>query len=181
MKRTTTLIVAALISALSFGCNKGGETVEKQSEGDSATQVAQAGETINQDGSTSPNKKMAKLEHLTTASFKQKVFDYEKNKDWKFEGDLPCIIDFYADWCAPCKMIAPILEELQVKYEGKIRVYKVNTEDEPELASAFGVRSIPSLLFCPMGGQPQMTTGALPKETFERAIDEVLLNTAEVK
>ncbi|MCF8302315.1 MAG: thioredoxin [Bacteroidales bacterium] len=115
------------------------------------------------------------MEHLTKETFLEKVFNYEQNKDWKFEGDLPCIIDFYADWCQPCKMIAPILEELEKEYEGKINIYKIDTEDQQELAAAFGIRSIPSMLFCPKEGQPQMATGALPKDTMKKAIDEVLL------
>lgn len=115
------------------------------------------------------------MEHLTKQTFQEKVFNYEKNKDWKFEGELPCIIDFYADWCQPCKVIAPILEELSKEYEGKINVYKVNTEVETELAGAFGIKSIPSLLFCPKEGQPQMAQGALPKESLIKAISEVLL------
>ena len=117
-----------------------------------------------------------KPEHLTVATFKEKVFDYEKNPDiWTFEGDLPCIVDFYADWCKPCKLIAPIMEELANEYKGQINVYKVNTEQQRELSSVFGVRSIPAVLFIPMEGQPQMSTGALPKESFKQAIDEFLL------
>ena len=115
-----------------------------------------------------------KLEHLTNETFKEKVFNYEANKDWKFEGDTPAIIDFYADWCGPCKVIAPILEELQEEYGDKINIYKVNTEEQRELSSVFGVQSIPSLLFVPKEGQPQMAMGALPKETFKQAISEVL-------
>jgi len=113
-------------------------------------------------------------EHLKKEDFKSKVFDFEKNKEWKFEGDLPCIIDFYADWCAPCKMVAPILEEISEEYKGKLNVYKVNTEQEQELASAFGIRSIPSMLFVPQAGNPQMAAGALPKANLENAIREVL-------
>jgi thioredoxin len=115
------------------------------------------------------------MEHLTKQTFFDKVFNYEKNKEWKFEGELPCIIDFYADWCQPCKMVAPILEELSEEYEGKINIYKVDTEVEQELAAAFGIRSIPSLLFCPKDEQPQMAQGALPKETFKQVIDDILL------
>ena len=114
-------------------------------------------------------------EHLTSASFKQKVFDYEKNKEWKYEGDLPCIVDFYADWCGPCKRVSPILEDLSKEYAGKIRVYKVNTDQERELSSAFQIQSIPSLLFVPKSGQPQMSMGAMGKEDFVKAINEVLL------
>jgi thioredoxin 1 len=114
------------------------------------------------------------IEHLTKETFLNKVFNYEKNKEWKFEGEKPCIIDFYADWCAPCKMVAPILEDLAKDYEGKMDIYKVNTEEEQELAAAFGIRSIPSFLFIPVKGQPQMAMGALPKETFIKAFKDVL-------
>ena len=114
------------------------------------------------------------VEFLTQETFKQKVFDFENNKEWKFEGDKPCLIDFYADWCQPCKMVAPILEELSEEYEGKLDVYKIDTEDQQELAGMFGIQSIPSLLFVPMEGQPQMAQGALPKDSFERAIKDVL-------
>lgn len=114
------------------------------------------------------------VEHLTAETFKTKVFDYEKNKDWKYIGDKPCIIDFYANWCGPCKMVAPILEELAKEYEGKLHVYKVDTEDQRELSAAFGIQSIPSLLFVPTEGQPQMAMGALPKDTFKQAFKDVL-------
>ncbi len=115
------------------------------------------------------------MEHLTKQTFQEKVFNYEVNKEWKFEGDLPCIIDFYADWCQPCKVVAPILEELAEEYKGKINIYKVDTEAEQELAGAFGIRSIPSLLFVPKDEQPQMAQGALPKESFKQVIEDVLL------
>ncbi|RLD91619.1 MAG: thioredoxin [Bacteroidetes bacterium] len=115
------------------------------------------------------------MEHLTKQTFFEKVFNFEKNQEWKFEGELPCIIDFYADWCQPCKIVAPILEELAGEYEGKINIYKIDTEAEVELAGAFGIKSIPSMLFCPKEGQPQMAVGALPKETLIQAINDVLL------
>lgn len=115
-----------------------------------------------------------KLEHLTNETFKEKVFNYENSKEWKFEGKTPAIIDFYADWCGPCKTIAPILEELKDEYGDKLEIYKVNTEEQRELSSVFGIQSIPSLLFIPKEGQPQMAMGALPKETFKQAISEVL-------
>ena len=115
------------------------------------------------------------MEFLTKETFLEKVFNFEKNKEWKFEGELPCLIDFYADWCGPCKMVAPILEELSEEYKGKINIYKIDTEAEQELSAAFGIRSIPSLLFCPADGQPQMAQGALPKDTLKQVIDEVLL------
>ncbi len=112
---------------------------------------------------------------LTYETFKTKVFDFEKNQEWKFEGDKPCLIDFWAAWCGPCRMIAPILEELSEEYKDQINIYKVNTEEEPELAAMFGIRSIPSLLFVPMNGKPQMAAGALPKQVLKEIIDKELL------
>ena len=114
------------------------------------------------------------LEHLTKETFKEKVFNFEENQEWKYEGDTPCIIDFYADWCQPCKMVAPILEELQEEYGNKLVIYKIDTEAEQELAGMFGIQSIPSLLFVPVSEQPQMAMGALPKDTFKQAISDVL-------
>lgn len=123
----------------------------------------------------SNNNNKTKMEHLTKETFKSKVFDYEKNKEWKFEGKNPAIIDFYADWCGPCKMVAPVLEDLSNEYDGKVDIYKVDTEVEQELAAVFGIRSIPSILFVPVSGQPQMSAGAMQKEGFVQAINEILL------
>jgi len=117
------------------------------------------------------------LEHLTKETFKQKVFNWEASKEWKYEGSVPCMIDFYADWCGPCKMVAPVLEELQKEYGNNLVIYKVNTEEQQELAGMFGIQSIPSLLFVPMEGQPQMAMGALPKSSFEHAFADVLMFT----
>ena len=117
--------------------------------------------------------------HLTKEDFLAKVANFEANPtEWKYLGDKPCIIDFYANWCGPCKMVAPILEEPSEEYKEQIHIYKVNTEEQEELAAAFGIRSIPSILFCPMDAQPQMAMGALPKATFKQAISEVLLGEA---
>ncbi len=114
-------------------------------------------------------------EHLTTETFKTQVFDYERNKEWKFEGSIPCVIDFWAPWCGPCRMVGPVIDELSKEYEGKVNFYKVNTDEEQELASAFGIRSIPSLLLVPMNGQPKMAVGALPKESLKEAVEKELL------
>jgi len=114
--------------------------------------------------------------YLTTQEFKEKVFNYDVNKEWKYIGELPAIIDFYADWCGPCKMVAPILQEIAKDYAGKLIVYKVDTESERELAGAFGISSIPTLLFVPMTGQPQAAMGALPRQSFDKAIQDILLN-----
>jgi thioredoxin 1 len=114
------------------------------------------------------------LEHLTKDTFKTKVYNFEASKEWKYEGVRPAIIDFYADWCGPCRTVAPILEELKAEYGDKLEIYKVDTEQERELSSLFGIRSIPSLLFIPLEGQPQMAMGALPKDTFRKAIGDVL-------
>ena len=123
--------------------------------------------------------------HLTKAEFLDKVMNYEKNPEtWKFEGDKPCIVDFYADWCGPCKITSPILEEFAVEYHGKINIYKVDTDEEKELAAAFGIRSIPSFLYCPEEGQPTMTAGIArtkeeTKEMFRKQIEEILLSNGE--
>jgi thioredoxin len=114
------------------------------------------------------------MEHLTKETFQEKIFDYENGKEWAYAGELPAIVDFYADWCGPCKMVAPILEQLGKEYAGKLNIYKVDTEKEQELAAVFGIRSIPSLLFIPTEGKPQMAMGALPRESFVQAIQEIL-------
>ena len=113
---------------------------------------------------------------LNKADFLQKVFNYEKNKDeWVYEGDTPCIIDFYADWCPPCKTVDPILKDLAKEYDGKLIIYKINTDNERELATVFGIRNIPTYLFVPAKGQPQSAIGAMPRESFVKVIDDFLL------
>ena len=161
------IVIASLIMAGFFGlasCSKNASTQTEHKNN------AETNTSLNKQ-----NDKKGKMEHLTAATFKSKVFDYEKNTEWKFEGDKPAIIDFYADWCGPCKMVAPVLEELAGEYDGKLDIYKVDTEVEQELASVFGIRSIPSILFIPLSGQPQMAAGAMPKEGFVQAINEILL------
>ena len=130
----------------------------------------------NQQNTNNKEKKMQTI-HLTKSEFLAKVAAYETSpNEWKYLGDRPAIIDFYASWCGPCKMIAPILEELAAEYGDSIYIYKIDTEKEQELSAAFGIRSIPTLLFVPMEGAPQMAQGAMPKNALKEAIDKVLLN-----
>lgn len=115
--------------------------------------------------------------HLTQAEFLTKVADYKTNpKNWKYLGDKPAIIDFYATWCGPCKQVAPLLEQLSKEYAGQIYVYKVDVDKEPELAQQFGIQSIPTIWFVPMKGEPQVTMGAMSKEQLKEHIEKVLLN-----
>jgi thioredoxin len=151
------IIVALLASGMFFSCS-GKSTSQKE------------------ELKTTNTENKMKAIHLTKTEFLAKVANYEANpKEWKYLGDKPALIDFYADWCGPCKVVAPILEELAGEYEGEVYVYKINTEQEPELAALFGIRSIPSLLFVPMEGKPQMAVGALPKTKLKEGIDTILL------
>lgn len=154
----TVLLMLALVLATATACGKG--TRDNNPVEEKTAMAEEKGKVI----------------QLTKADFLAKVYNFEKNpEEWKYEGDKPAIVDFYASWCGPCKRIAPILEELAKEYDGQIVIYKVDTEKEQELAGAFGIRSIPSLLFIPMEGKPEMAQGALPKATFKKAIDEFLL------
>jgi len=112
---------------------------------------------------------------LTNESFRKLVFNYEASKEWKYEGDKPAIIDFYADWCPPCRELSPLVEEIANEYKGKIVVYKVNTDKEKELAQSIGISNLPTLLYIPATGNPQVTIGYIPKETIIKKISEVLL------
>lgn len=115
---------------------------------------------------------------LTADGFKEKIFDYSKDQEWKYAGSLPAIVDFYADWCGPCKAVAPVLEELSNEYEGKLVIYKIDTDKEAELSALFGIQSIPTLLFIPVEGAPMMQKGAIPKNAFQQVIEERLLASA---
>jgi len=156
MKKTWVLVLAAMFAF--SGCNA--KTPEKNEKKVEEIKKEKIMGTI----------------HLTKEEFLKKVVNYEANPtEWKYLGDKPCIIDFYADWCGPCKAVAPILEELSKEYDGQIYIYKVDTDKEQELAGAFGIRSIPSMLFVPMEGKPQMSAGALPKDQLVEAIKNILL------
>jgi len=158
MKKVTTFVLITVLSVGLFSCNEQRKSANKENKL----------LTINES-------KMGTIK-LNKVDFLTKVMDYEKNPtEWKYLGDKPAIIDFYADWCGPCRMVAPVLEELAKEYADKIYIYKVDTEKEQELAGLFQIQSIPSILFIPMKGQPQMAMGALPKGDLKKAIEEVLL------
>ena len=164
MMRTNFLIAAVALVFMLASCTNTGQKTGSNSDETDQTET---------ENSMTTSKKTIQL---TRADFLTKVANFEENPDtWVYLGDKPCIIDFYADWCGPCKMVAPILEELANEYDGEIYIYKVDTEAEQQLAAEFGIRSIPSLLFVPMGEDPQMAQGALPKDAFKQAIEEVLL------
>ena len=117
---------------------------------------------------------------MNLKDFKEKVFDYETEQEWKYSGNMPAIIDFYADWCGPCKAIAPVLEELSKKYEGQLLIYKIDTDKETELSTIFGIQSIPTLLFIPLEGKPMLQKGAVPKAALVEVIEERLLATGKI-
>ena len=135
----------------------------------------------NNNGMNGPDNKVTEIKdgvvnQMSTQMFTKVIWDYKTNsKAFTFTGDLPVIIDFYADWCRPCRMVAPIMEEFAKEYHGKIRVFKVNTDAEKELAQLFQIRSIPAVMFIPKTGKPQMSVGAMPKESFQKIINELLM------
>lgn len=167
----------AAFSFLLFSCNNGSaSTLNEGSEtGEKGALVAES------DASDAAEAGTGKTVKLTKQDFLEKVMNYEKNQtEWVYEGDKPALIDFYADWCGPCKIAAPILEELAEEYKGKIHIYKVDTQKEGELASVFGIQSIPAFLFVPKDGRPTMSNGIAQtpeqtKEMFRKMIDEILL------
>lgn len=171
MKKTLIVAAIAVLALVSLGM-----IIDERGDLSTSTESTENA-AENKSSITLEKQNESNMEKLTKEAFLEKVFNYEQNKDWKYEGELPCLIDFYADWCGPCKMVHPILEELSKEYDGKIKIYQIDTEAEQELAAAFGIRSIPSLLFCPTEGQPQMAQGALPKATLKKAINEILLET----
>jgi len=164
MKKT--VLISLVISFIILGCN--------QTNGNKS-------DNINEPVKKSEIKKsVVKPEHLTYKTFIEKVWDFEKNpQEWVYQGEIPCVIDFYADWCRPCKMIAPIMEELAIKYDGKIKIYKIDTQKEQDLARIFQINSIPAVLFSPIKGKPTMQAGALPKDSYIKIIEKSLLSNNE--
>lgn len=168
MKRTSLLVLSVVLMVFSaIACNNANSGNEGNDSGNQSGNVSMAG---------NPAGDNSKPEFLTAETFKKKIWNYETNPDnWVYEGTEPAIIDFYADWCKPCKMVAPILEEISKDYAGKIKVYKIDTQKEKELAAVFQVSSIPTFLYIPANGKPQMDRGFKEKEAFERIIKEVLM------
>jgi thioredoxin 1 len=117
----------------------------------------------------------AEVMQLSTESFKKLVYNFDENKEWKYEGSMPAIVDFYADWCPPCRQLSPIVEEIAKEYQGKIVVYRVNTDREKQLTESLGITNLPTLLYIPAAGKPQATLGAIPKASIIKTINKVLL------
>jgi thioredoxin 1 len=170
MKKAGMILIA--VSGLFLGC--GSKTETGQSVLPTTATGIKAG---NDKGATAGSEKP---ENLTARTFREKVMDYEKNpKQWVFEGNKPCIVDFYADWCRPCRMVAPIMEELALEYKGRINFYKVDTDKERELAAVFNITSLPTVLFVPVTGQPSAQTGAMQKDDYKQVINEMLLKSGK--
>lgn len=161
------LIFFSVLLLTSYGCNN-----LEGNQGQNNIEVTDEKNSSNNESS----KSLAEPEYLTYETFIEKVWDFESNpQEWVYKGDVPCVIDFYADWCKPCKMIAPIMDDLADEYEGRVKIYKIDTDKEKRLAQVFQVRSIPAVLFSPVKGRPMMQTGALPKDQYIKIIEDELL------
>ena len=168
MKRLS-VIMALIFSFAFFSCSN----IQGKQEEKSVSLI----DENTKEGNTVSDAK-GEVEYLSYDTFLTKVWNFEANsQEWIYEGDVPCVIDFYADWCGPCKRVAPIMDDLAAKYEGKVKIYKIDTDKERQLSSAFGIRSIPAVLFVPMKGKPMMQTGALPKDQYIKIIEDELLKT----
>ena len=164
MKKIIAMVALVFSSMLTYACTSGAKQQNQAEAADAqaeATEVQAGGEVV----------------VMNKAMFIKDVFDYEKSQDWKYKGSKPAIIDLYADWCGPCRMVAPIMKELAKEYADKIVVYKVNVDKEKELAALFNATSIPLFVFIPMNGEPQLFRGAADKATYKKAIDDFLLKT----
>ncbi|MDA3882845.1 MAG: thioredoxin domain-containing protein [Bacteroidales bacterium] len=171
---TTVATAFFLVSCNSNDTANAQESTESQQE-TSQNQESATEEKKAVSETTAPAQTTGKVVKLTTAEFKELVYDYTQHPDkWVYKGTKPCVIDFYADWCRPCKIIAPIMEELAAEYGDQITIYKIDTEAERELAQVFQIRSIPMVVFCPVNGNPQGTMGALSKEQYKTQIDAIL-------
>lgn len=160
-------VALAIFSAVVTACSGKGNDGNAEREKGSQTTVVK--EKVKGD------KKM-KVTEMTKEMFKDKVMDYENNpQEWNFKGDKPAIIDFYATWCGPCKMTAPNVEKIAEEYDGKIDVYKVDVDQQEELAAMFGIQSIPTILFIPKDGTPAKSVGAMGYGQLKDAVNQVLL------
>jgi len=165
MKKVGIFTLAVLLAATTMSCNS--NAAEK------TTQQKNNTEDI---GNLPAEKEQGKVIVLTEAAFKKLVWDYDANpQEWKYLGKQPAVIDFYADWCGPCKRVAPIMEKLAKEYDGKITIYKVNTDQNRELSGVFGIKSIPSILFIPKKGQPAMQAGAMKEDQYRQIFEDFVL------
>lgn len=162
MKKIGILALAAIFSLTTMSCNS-----------NAAEKTPESNENISAPANPGENGKVIVLDE---AAFKEKVWNYDANpQEWVFEGDLPAVVDFYADWCVPCKRVAPIMEKLAEEYDGKIQIYKVNTDHNRELSGVFGIKSIPAILFIPQKGQPAMQAGAMQEDQYRQIFEDFVL------
>jgi len=178
MKKTIILISALSVLLLTFACNQSTERGQIENEDKQDTNVIVNNNTEEQPTTTTTTeetKAEGKVIKLDNASFRKLIHDYKSNPKWNFKGELPCIIDFYADWCAPCRIVSPILDELAQEYAGKINIYKVDTEKDGELSNFYGIQYLPTLMFCTKTGEPTKQVGAFTKADYKSMIEKDLL------